>query len=268
MNLQLLDRVEQLFLHLSDNLIRMLPQPVPDKERLRTCKIVSHRGEHDQLRVENTIPAFERAGLAGVWGIEFDVRWTKDLVPVVFHDATLRRIFGDDAPVNALRFDQLRSSYPLIPTLAEVVEQFGKTLHLMIELKEDHLTAVAEQNETLKRTLGPLSGAEDYHMLSLSTRVPELITFAPPRTYLPIARLNVLSVSRMSLENRYGGINLHYAFLTKKRIKRHRLAHQQVGVGYVKTKNSLFREINRGVDWIFSNHAAKLQLIASEISGR
>jgi len=77
------------------------PQPSPDKERLKQCKIVSHRGEHDNTTVfENTIPAFDRVIEAGVWGIEFDIRWTKDLQPVVFHDRTLQRVFKSDIEVN------------------------------------------------------------------------------------------------------------------------------------------------------------------------
>jgi glycerophosphoryl diester phosphodiesterase len=34
-----------------------------------------------------------------------------------------------------------------------------------------------------------------------------------------------------------------------------------VGTGYVRTPNCLFRELNRGVDWIFSNHAAEVQAL-------
>ena len=33
---------------------------------------------------------------------------------------------------------------------------------------------------------------------------------------------------------------------------------QKIGVGYPKSKNNLFREINRGVEWIFCNDAVRL----------
>ena len=75
-----------------------MPQSFPDTEKLKQCKIISHRGEHDNKMVyENTIPAFDRVNEAGVWGIEFDIRWTKDLKPVVFHDRDLPRVFKSDS---------------------------------------------------------------------------------------------------------------------------------------------------------------------------
>jgi len=33
---------------------------------------------------------------------------------------------------------------------------------------------------------------------------------------------------------------------------------KKIGVGYPKSKNNLFREINRGVEWIFSNDAVEV----------
>jgi glycerophosphoryl diester phosphodiesterase len=44
-------------------------------------------------------------------------------------------------------------------------------------------------------------------------------------------------------------------------LKKHHALNQCTGTGYIRSKNSLFRELNRGVEWIFSNHAVKLQSI-------
>ena len=55
--------------------------------------IIAHRGA-STLAPENTLAAFQRAMDAGVDGIEFDVRLTKDGVPVVYHDSSLQRIAG------------------------------------------------------------------------------------------------------------------------------------------------------------------------------
>lgn len=52
--------------------------------------IIGHRGA-SALAPENTLAAFARAFDDGAHGIEFDVRLAKDGVPVVIHDATLRR---------------------------------------------------------------------------------------------------------------------------------------------------------------------------------
>ena len=51
-------------------------------------KVIAHRGDHT-IHPENTLPAFQAALDANAFGIEFDVRLTADLVPVVFHYFTL-----------------------------------------------------------------------------------------------------------------------------------------------------------------------------------
>lgn len=52
--------------------------------------IIGHRGAA-AVAPENTLASFERALSDGADGIEFDVRLARDGVPVVIHDATLRR---------------------------------------------------------------------------------------------------------------------------------------------------------------------------------
>lgn len=52
--------------------------------------IIGHRGA-SAVAPENTLAAFQRALVEGADGIEFDVRLALDGVPVVIHDATLRR---------------------------------------------------------------------------------------------------------------------------------------------------------------------------------
>jgi glycerophosphoryl diester phosphodiesterase len=52
--------------------------------------IIGHRGA-SALAPENTLVAFERALDVGAAGVELDVRLASDGIPVVIHDATLRR---------------------------------------------------------------------------------------------------------------------------------------------------------------------------------
>jgi glycerophosphoryl diester phosphodiesterase len=40
---------------------------------------------------------------------------------------------------------------------------------------------------------------------------------------------------------------------------------QKMGTGYIGSKNCLFRELNRGIEWIFSNNAADLQKIVQHL---
>jgi glycerophosphoryl diester phosphodiesterase len=55
--------------------------------------IIGHRGA-SAVAPENTMAAFREAIAAGADGIEFDVRLTRDHVPVVIHDSTLHRTAG------------------------------------------------------------------------------------------------------------------------------------------------------------------------------
>ncbi|RLA05214.1 MAG: glycerophosphodiester phosphodiesterase, partial [Gammaproteobacteria bacterium] len=70
-------QIETLLQRLADILYAGIPRSRPSLRSLQNCKIVSHRGEHDNNSVmENTIAAFDRVVERGVWGIELDVRWT------------------------------------------------------------------------------------------------------------------------------------------------------------------------------------------------
>ncbi|HEX6626268.1 MAG TPA: glycerophosphodiester phosphodiesterase family protein, partial [Pyrinomonadaceae bacterium] len=72
-----------------------------------TPLIIGHRGA-SALAPENTLVAFERALDDGADGVEFDVRLARDRVPVVIHDATLRRTLLRDETVAALTSSELR----------------------------------------------------------------------------------------------------------------------------------------------------------------
>ena len=68
--------------------------------------IVAHRGA-SAFAPENTIAAFMKAIESGSDGMEFDVRLSKDGVPVVIHDSTLLRTAGINEPVAARTADEL-----------------------------------------------------------------------------------------------------------------------------------------------------------------
>ena len=68
--------------------------------------IIAHRGDSAHAP-ENTLAAFRRAVDSGSDGIEFDVRLSKDSVPVVIHDATLTRTAGTNQRVADMTADRL-----------------------------------------------------------------------------------------------------------------------------------------------------------------
>ena len=66
----------------------------------------AHRGVHSSDVDENTVDAFQKAA-EELGGFECDVRLSKDGVPVVIHDATLRRTRHHSARVRDMYAAQL-----------------------------------------------------------------------------------------------------------------------------------------------------------------
>jgi len=156
-------------------------------------------------------------------------------------------------------FDQLRKEFPQIPTLSEVLTRYGKNMHLMVEIKTETYPDPAYQRRILSQAFSGLVPEEDYHFLALNPQLFEYADFVSPATCIAVAQLNLREMSRLSLQESYGGIAGHYLFISDARMQEHHARRQKVGTAYICSRNSLFREINRGVDWIFSNHACRIQ---------
>ncbi|GEN85433.1 glycerophosphodiester phosphodiesterase family protein [Oceanobacillus sp. FSL W8-0428] len=69
--------------------------------------IIAHRGA-SRYAPENSFPAFKLAYEMKADGIETDVQLTKDNIPVLFHDESLKRIFGEKGWVNQYTLEQLK----------------------------------------------------------------------------------------------------------------------------------------------------------------
>lgn len=99
----------------------------------------AHRGLHDATLPENSTGAFEAACRAG-YGIELDVRLSKDGVAMVFHDDTLTRMCGIDRRVDEFTAEELTKislagSRYTIPTFAEVLSLVRGRVPLLVEIK-------------------------------------------------------------------------------------------------------------------------------------
>lgn len=101
----------------------------------------AHRGIHNNKEntPENSMLAFKKAVELG-YGIELDIRETKDNIIVVFHDDTLKRMCKDDRRVDELTFDQLQQLTLLktderIPTLIDVLTLVNGKVPLLVEYK-------------------------------------------------------------------------------------------------------------------------------------
>ncbi|WP_319405047.1 glycerophosphodiester phosphodiesterase family protein [uncultured Desulfosarcina sp.] len=260
------ERVEGVFHRLVDGACRRWPRPAPPPHLLKSCRIISHRGEHDNhSRFENTLAAFDAAADAGVWGIELDLRWTRDRVPVVFHDPDTRRLFNEDIKISHMALDILKEKFPLIPTLSEVVDRYGGRLHLMMEIKTEPYPNPAVQGRRLQQRLKNLAPGKDFHLMGLHPEMFGYFGFLPAKAFVPIARIRIDRFSRMAAAHRWGGIAGHYLLTTHGLLARHHQLDQGVGTGFADSRRCLFREVARGVDWIFSNRAAEMQAICRGI---
>ncbi|WP_170287396.1 glycerophosphodiester phosphodiesterase [Halioglobus maricola] len=259
------ERLQSLAMGLVDSTVAVLPRAVPSDAALRNCKIISHRGEHDNTTVlENTAKAFALARSAGVWGIECDIRWTRDNVPIICHDEDTERVFGQKRVIVETSFEQLRREFPDIPTLAELIDAFAPACHLMLEIKAFNPECLTQQQDILKSQLARLQPGRDYHFLALDPDLFDLVSFCPPAALLPVAETNVAALSQISLERGYCGLAGHFLLLGRQVQQRHEAAGQRIGVGFPRSRNSLFRELGRPVEWIFSNDAVKLQSILDQ----
>ena len=252
--------LQNLAMALVDGLMAIIPRAVPNGVALRNCKIISHRGEHDNRTVmENTLLAFDIARAAGVWGVECDIRWTRDLVPVIFHDPSAERVFGKNLSIDSLDFAELRQQLPAIPTLQEVVARYSGNTHLMLELKGYRPAQLQEQRRKLDNILRHITPGEDYHVLALDPDFFTLVDFLAPEFLLPVAQTNTSELSKISLQRGYCGLAGHYLMLGESVRQRHAKAGQRIATGFPHSRNCLCREIGRGVEWIFSNNAVALQ---------
>jgi len=244
----------------------VIPRRRPSRQALQDSKIISHRGEHDNRRIrENTLAAFMPAAAAGCWGLEFDVRWTRDLEPVVMHDEDAQRVFGVDLVISEVSLLELQQRIPEIPTLRKVVECFGGHQHLMVELKRDELGAWAERTRCLYEIFSKLEAGVDYHFLALQLELFEMVEFAGKRACVPVAEFNLGELSDAALAQEFDGVSAQYLLLGRSTIYRHHRQGQKLGTGFAASRYCFYREVNRGVDWIFSNHALKLEAIRQEL---
>lgn len=109
--------------------------------------VCGHRGASGYAP-ENTPVAFRKARELGATWIEFDVQLSADGVPIILHDDTLARTtnLGQELRPTELTLAQLKDldagswfspefAGEKIPTLEEVLDEFGGNLGLNIEIK-------------------------------------------------------------------------------------------------------------------------------------
>lgn len=116
-----------------------------------TSRPMAHRGLFDNKAIpENSLAAFERA-ISLNHPIEFDVRQTRDGIPVVFHDRSLFRMTGRNALVSNATWNEIRNASLLgsnqaIPSLEAALEFINGRVPVLVEIKNEGRGRDIEEN--------------------------------------------------------------------------------------------------------------------------
>lgn len=154
-------------------LFLVAPRNRKEMNKFKTV-MYAHRGLHNDERAENSMSAFKSAVASG-YGIELDVRLSKDGKLVVFHDDTLDRVCGREGKVIDFTSEEL-AGFSLngtsdgVPLFTDVLKLVDGKVPLLVEIKEDPgVSAVSKATcEILKEYKGEFI-IESFNPLSLST---------------------------------------------------------------------------------------------------
>jgi glycerophosphoryl diester phosphodiesterase len=125
--------------------LMMIMPALSGKDKIRAFRqtLYAHRGLHDNATdaPENSMRAFEKAVAAG-FGIELDIQLSKDQVPVVFHDFTLKRVCGAEGLVADYTYEELQQfslcgTDQKIPKLEDVLALIDGRVPCIVELKTE-----------------------------------------------------------------------------------------------------------------------------------
>ncbi len=180
-------------------------------------KIIAHRGywQTNPPTAENSLQALANAQKLNIYGIECDVRMSKDGVLIVYHDeyhGTMEISESIFADLQKLKLDNGEN----IPTLKKYLEK-GKensSLKLMVELKP--ISSKAKENELVKKTsqlVKELQLESQTEFISFSLNICEHLKKEEP--VFKIHYLNGdLSPSQIK-EKGFDGIDYHYSIFLK-----------------------------------------------------
>ncbi|MBQ2719472.1 MAG: hypothetical protein IJF73_05330 [Clostridia bacterium] len=225
------------------------------------CRMIAHRGA-SALEAENTVAAFVAAANRSYWGIETDVRVTKDGKYAISHDDTLTRMAGVELKVEEATLAELQAvrlfdktgktrSDLVVPTLEDyisVCHRYGKrsVLELKGDIAPEHVAGILDVIE---------SAGHFEDTVFISFRPQNLLNVKKLR---PMAEAQLLPsenaewVMKYCLENRIG-LDIHHTYLTPEIVEMVHKAGLLVNCWTVDTPAYAARAIGMGVDFITTN---------------
>ena len=126
-------------------------------------KVFAHRGFSYKFP-EASRSAYEGAIAVNADGLECDIRLTRDLIPVCFHDRNLKRIAGNIKSVSRLSLKELRELIDVM-TLGELVKLASEhKKDLLIETKHPSIF----RRTVEKKVLAEINGKNNCTVMSFS----------------------------------------------------------------------------------------------------
>ncbi|MER5728494.1 glycerophosphodiester phosphodiesterase [Streptomyces sp. NPDC002138] len=229
---------------------------------MRTLTAVGHRGDPYRVR-ENTLPSLRSAFARGADAVEIDVRLTRDGVPVLLHDDTLKRLWGHDVRLDAMTAAQLRElTEGRVPTLREALMATGAA-RVMIDLPgasaEAVRTVVGQVRECGARERSYYCAGPNT-MLAVRAADPGAEIALTWTTLSPPRRVLLDAVAPAWLNYRFGLVDrglvdaLHADGLL-------------VSVWTPDTKRSMRKVLAAGVDSVTTNRVDALAAVRAERAG-
>jgi glycerophosphoryl diester phosphodiesterase len=225
---------------------------------------VAHRGDPYRVR-ENTIGSLRSALARGADAVEVDVRLTRDGVPVLLHDHTLKRLWEHDRPLLSLSWDEVRGlTGGGVPTLAEALAATDGS-RVMLDLPGTPEVRAARRVVDVVRECGAAdrvyycAGAPAMLAVRAADPAAEIAltwtTLAPPRPAL------LAAVRPRWLNYRFGLVDRALA-------DRVHAGGHLLSVWTPDTRRSMRRLIALGVDSITTNRVDALRALRDGERGR
>ncbi|MCX5171822.1 glycerophosphodiester phosphodiesterase [Streptomyces antibioticus] len=227
---------------------------------MQTVTAVAHRGDPYRFR-ENTIDSLRSALDRGADAVEIDVRLTRDGVPVLLHDATLKRLWELDRPLTSLSAAEVQGlTAGRVPTLVEALAA-TEGARVMIDLPGTREPRTARRVVDAAREAGAADRvyycADATAMLAVRAADPSAeialtwTSLAPPRPVLLAA-----------VQPRW--LNYRFSLVDRNLAARVHDGGHLLSVWTPDTRRSMRRLVELGVDSITTNRIDTLTAVRKE----
>ena len=246
--------------------------------------IIGHRGA-SAVAPENTLAAFARAMIDGADGIEFDVRLARDGVPVVIHDATLKRtglIAGRVADRSSAELQQTdvgtwfsqrsptsHSEFrgEKLPSLAQVFDLFSRDTGLLylemksetsdVRLASEVLRAIHEYSLSERVIVASFDLLLISEAKSIDSRIRTAALFGPKMSR-PLSLIPSMKLVALAKDCRADEIALHYSLARRQVIDKAKQFELRAVVWTVDNPDWIERARSLGIDALITNNPAAM----------